>query len=303
MKIMCMTIGKQQKQKIDVQTDTISSALLKKVNNESLSQKTLNKLVKIANTRECFTPAEAKNIFINNEKVKTSIDSMCLARELRKVVDDFSNAKVKSKVAEFIINCNSPTIGQVKIRAPECMSGKVKSPSADAPVEIRTSGKVNPSSTDVFLNLYADRIGQTIGEGGQAVVIEDKVNANKVMKIFFDKVNSDEIDNQITSFKRFYGENSAQLVSERVIYMDKIEGVPLSEVTSFPAGSSANFESLIETMIRKGCPPSDMSENNFLYDEVKNKFSPVDITRCDVNDIDINGFEYVLNKINNNTVY
>ncbi len=158
--------------------------------------------------------------------------------------------------------------------------------------------QVECMSAAEFADQYATRIGRVIGEGAEAIVVEDSENDNKVIKIFFDDVKSDDIVNQANSFRKFYGESSAQIISGRAIQMDKIKGDPLSNITRFQSDSVNNFILLVEEMITKGCPPSDMSEGNFLYDSAEDKFLPVDIATSKDNTVDRGGFMYIVNYIN-----
>lgn len=61
-----------------------------------------------------------------------------------------------------------------------------------------------------------------------------------------------------------YGNESACIIAQGIIKMDKIDGVPLSNVNYFFEGAANDFISLLYEMCDKGCPPTDMSENNFL---------------------------------------
>jgi len=54
------------KEKINIHSDDLQSAIVKKLNNKSLSSKSLEKLVKIANTQYEFKNGEAECIFRNN---------------------------------------------------------------------------------------------------------------------------------------------------------------------------------------------------------------------------------------------
>ncbi len=277
-----MFISKQKR--IDVRSDSISTALLKKSKNECLSKTTLNKLVKIANVSVGLTKAEARNVFTKNEPIEKSNGSIRLSLGLKMVISQVSNPKVKNQVEGFIRNCNSPSMVHAKNTIPTHQVSQMKEMNA----------------VD-FVEAYSRRIGRTIGEGGEAIVVEDRDNNKKVIKIFSDDIGNNEIVKQLISFRKFYGENSAHILSKRAIQMDKIKGNPLSQVTEFPAGSTTNFMSLIKEMNSKGCPPSDLSENNFLYNKAENKFLPVDISISESNKIDKNGLKYILNYISSKT--
>lgn len=275
------------RQRINVHHDSITTAILKKSENHTLSKKTLNKLVKISNTQFGLTKAAAKDIFIRNSPIKQNLRAMKLANELTRILPNISNREIKDKVESFILN--------------SCPAAKM----------IRTAAQINntqtlsqPEAMNVreFCQAYSHRLGSIIGDGAEAVVVEDKKNSNKVIKVFFNEVSKEEMVNQSDSFKRFYGENSAEIISGRALYMDKIKGAPLSKVNEFPAGAVRVFDSLIREMVNKGCAPSDMSENNFLYDAESNRFSPIDISTEKNNEVDINGFKYLTKYIINKTV-
>jgi len=275
-----MFISKNQR--IDVRNDSISTALLKKADNKTLSNTTLNKLVKIANTHYGLTKAEAEKVFIKNQAIETSGHSVKLAFELKKVISHVTNSEIKTNIENFIRNSNPHALHQPINRMPTDTINQIKNLSAAE-----------------FVEAYSSRIGQPIGEGTEAMVLEDNENNHKVFKIFFDDVKNSEIINQANSFRKFYGKNSAHIIAGRAIYMDYIKGSPLSQIAEFPAGSVTNFMSLLQEMVGKGCTPSDMSENNFLYDKTVNKFLPVDITTSEGNKINKNGLNYIINYISN----
>ncbi|MDX6042248.1 OspG family effector kinase [Scandinavium lactucae] len=273
------------KQRIDIYRDSITTALLKKTDNNKLSNKTLHKLVKIANSHIGLTKAEAKKVFIKNQKIETNAYSMKLAFELKKVASQCSNHELRDRIGAFIQNCNPTTF--------------IKT---EHSVQTTAINQTKYMSCADFVDAYSDSIGPTIGEGAEAIVVEDAKNDHKVLKIFFDNVEESEIINQANSFNMFYGENTAHVISGKAIRMDKIEGAPLSQIKDFPADATTNFMDLIAEMVTKRCAPSDMSENNFLYDKGKNKFFPVDISTNKENKVDKNGLKYIMNYITNKSV-
>lgn len=337
--------------RIDVQNDSIYSALLKKSDNTSLSKTTLSKLAKISNTTLGLTEAEAKKVFVDNKPINETPRSRTLAFALEAIHSGEFNPKVKNQIKGFIRNCNitpakphvqnrssghpvnhanvipqsgpespfgptrgnlvygvtsstTPAVGQTKsVRfyenkytpdvaevGKQTISDINRSP-ASAPDQIKNM------STAEFMHAYAEYLGKDLGEGKQAFVVQDRQDNNKVIKIFHDNIEHEEIEGQASSFKKFYGEHSAQILSGRAIHMNKIEGMPLSQVKKFPDDAIWNFTNLISEMIKKGCPPTDMSENNFLYNERKNTFSPIDISLCKKNEFDTGGLQYILGYI------
>lgn len=242
-------------------------------------------VLKIANSHIGLTKAEAKNVFIKNQPIETNTYSIKLAFELKKVLSQCSNNELRDRIGTFIQNCKPTTF--------------IKTENS---VQTKTINQTKYMSSADFVDAYSDSIGPTIGEGAEAIVVEDAKNDHKVLKIFFDNVEESEIINQANSFNMFYGENTAHVISGKAIRMDKIEGTPLSQIKDFPADATANFMSLIAKMVTKRCAPSDMSENNFLYDKGKNKFSPVDISTNKENKVDKNGLRYIINYIINNSV-
>ncbi|AXF77033.1 hypothetical protein LU631_21140 [Erwinia tracheiphila] len=278
-----MFINKQQR--IDIYSDSVTTALLKKTENKDLSKKTLNKLVKIANSHIGLTKAEAKNVFIKNKSIEKNAYSMKLAFELKKVFSQCSNHELRDKIGSFIRNCNTTTFINTENSVPT-----------------NTINQTRYMSSADFVEAYSDNIGPTIGEGAEAIVVEDARNDHKVLKIFFDSVEDNEIINQANSFNMFYGKNTAHVISGRAIHMDKIEGAPLSQIKEFPVDATTNFMSLIAEMVTKSCAPSDMSENNFLYDKERNIFLPVDISANRENKVDKSGLKYIINYIMNKSV-
>lgn len=123
--------------KINVHTDTISSALHKKVGNKNLSKKTLAKLTKIANTQDGFTRLEAKNMFIKNIMVARSDKSMKLIGELRKVITYTSHPRLTRKIAEFIRCCNKNNIVDGKNGRPGFIVHQVRNMNANNHFEDR----------------------------------------------------------------------------------------------------------------------------------------------------------------------
>lgn len=90
------------KEKINIHTDNLQSAIAKKTNNTSLSGKSLEKLVSIANTQHAFKNGEADIIIkgipcstnVNYEKVSnliTEIKSIKIAKD-----DSFINSRIHS---------------------------------------------------------------------------------------------------------------------------------------------------------------------------------------------------------------
>ncbi|BBG61899.1 hypothetical protein PRJH_p073 (plasmid) [Providencia rustigianii] len=73
-----------------------------------------------------------------------------------------------------------------------------------------------------FICQYYSRIGPEIGKGGEAFVVEDKMNPSKVLKIFLDSSATSEITEQAELFNKFYGENSAVVLSNRAIEMLRV---------------------------------------------------------------------------------
>lgn len=136
-----------------------------------------------------------------------------------------------------------------------------------------------------------------MGEGAEAIVVEDNESPDKVLKIFFDDIQPDEIARQADSFRRFYGEDSARIISHGIIQLDKIDGVPLSKVRYFADDAADDFIALLYEMHEKGCPPTDMSEDNFLYNLSRNEFYPIDMSYFHGDKIDTGGLHYILRLI------
>ncbi len=265
--------------RIDVEKDTFYSALLKKKNNTTLSLKTLRKLSRIATSSFSVPKEDAKRIFINNKPVTPSESSRILSYNLYKALVQVSNDNLRSQLKAFISHCRGPDIDNISKTGIPCSA-----PSCT-------------TTTTEFITKNSDRIGASLGEGAQAIVVEDNHNPRKVLKIFFDDVSSNEVARQVDSFRLFYGDDSAHIISQGIIQLDKIDGVPLANVNCFFDGAADNFISLLYEMCDKGCPPTDMSENNFLYSVSKNQFYPVDISSFPGGYIDSGGVNYILKLI------
>lgn len=96
--------------RINVNTATVFSALMQKANNEALSQKTLNKLVRVANSDVGISIRDAQRLFKENKPIETSIHSQRLVLQLRRVAGEINNPNLSAKVENWIQNCNRTTI-------------------------------------------------------------------------------------------------------------------------------------------------------------------------------------------------
>lgn len=265
--------------RIDVKTDTIYSALLKKTNNKTLSSKTLNKLAAIARTSFELPKADAKQIFKNNKPMTPSGASIILAYNIGKALAQVSSDNLRSQLKAFVAHCGSPYVDN--------------NPQTGIPC---SASSCTATSTE-FIIKNSDRIGAQLGEGAQAIVVEDKENPGKVLKIFYDDVSPNEIARQADSFRLFYGNESASIIAQGIIQLDKIDGVPLSKVDYFADDAEENFILLLYEMCDKVCPPTDMSEGNFLYNIARNQFYPVDISYFPGDKIDLGGLHHILKLI------
>lgn len=265
--------------RIDVKKDTIYSALLKKTNNDTLSSKTLKKLAKIATTSLGLSKSDAKGIFIHNKPVTPSGASVILAYNVYKALSQVSNDNLRPRLKAFIADCGRPSINDHQITGIPCSASSCTETTAE------------------FMAKNRDRIGASLGEGAQATVVVDNKNPGKVLKIFFDDVSPDEVARQADSFRLFYGNDSACIVAQGIIQLDKIDGIPLSKVDCFDDDAAEDFILLLHEMCDRGCPPADMSVNNFLYNFSKNQFYPVDISYFPGDNIDSAGLHYILKLI------
>lgn len=86
------------KNRINVRTDSLQSAIIKKIKNKSLSNKTLGKLVQIANTQYELKNGEAAYIFkninhvtdVNYEKVSRLIKDIKGIKNIKSAKNNFS---------------------------------------------------------------------------------------------------------------------------------------------------------------------------------------------------------------------
>nr|WP_282564545.1 hypothetical protein [Providencia alcalifaciens] len=292
--------------RINVNTATVFSALMQKANNEALSQKTLNKLVRVANSDVGISIRDAQRLFKENKPIETSIHSQRLVLQLRRVAGEINNPNLSAKVENWIQNCNRTTIHNHSTLLPNRQVGVPRS-TINQQIQTPNNSYIEQKNSNTgltfeeFICKNYTRIGSEIGKGGEAFVVEDKTNPSKVLKIFLDSSNPSEIVEQAILFNKFYGENSAVVLSNRAIEMLKVPGIPMSKVESFNPDAKNKFMTLIVEMIAKGCPPNDLSEGNFLYDTKSGLFYPVDIGKKESNHIDQGGLHYLLEFIDSKT--
>lgn len=262
---------------ISVAHDTLASALTKKAHNKDFSNKTLHKLIAITNKQLGISKGELHNLMINNKNIAFSEKSYNLANQLKAISYQIISPAIESKIQSWIQQCEMPIFPRVQLKD--------------------TSRKNSPSFTE-FTEANYQRIGEILGQGGEAIVVSDKKNPHLAFKIFFDESKIHEIHEQANSFNRFYGQKSAIIIENRAILMKRVEGIPLSEVPTFKPEAPLKLLELIKQMKEKGCPPTDLSENNFLYDIKSGNFFPVDIGKKSDNQTDLNGVKHLLNFIN-----
>ncbi|QBC42679.1 hypothetical protein [Iodobacter fluviatilis] len=94
------------KAKINISSDNLQSAIVKKSNNKSLSSKTLDKLVKITNTQYEFKNGEAELIFrdkpcINNANTKKISK---LIKDIKNIQSIKDNSFIKSQIVSWETN-------------------------------------------------------------------------------------------------------------------------------------------------------------------------------------------------------
>ncbi|MGP3593610.1 hypothetical protein [Vagococcus sp. WN89Y] len=95
--------------RIDVNRDNITSALFKKVNNDSLSKKTLAGLVEITNSTSKLSRNEAQNIFLKDIRIPYSEGSAEVVNQLTNILNWVNKPTLKQQIEKFIYNCNSIT--------------------------------------------------------------------------------------------------------------------------------------------------------------------------------------------------
>lgn len=292
--------------RINVNTATVFSALMQKANNEALSPKTLNKLVRVANADVGLNIRDAQRLFKENKPIAASIQTSKLVFQLRRVAGEVRNPTLSAKIENWIQNCNSTTVHNHSSFFPNGQTG-VHRNTINQQIQTPNNSHIEQKNSNTRLNFEEficqnyTRIGPEIGKGGEAFVVEDKTNPSKVLKIFLDSSNPSEINEQAVLFNKFYGENSAIVLSNRAIEMLKVPGIPMSKVENFNPDAKNKFMSLIVDMIAKECPPNDLSEGNFLYDSKSGSFYPVDIGKKESNQIDQGGLGYLLDFIDSKT--
>jgi len=97
--------------RINVSRDTITSALEKKINNHSLSKKTLLKLAEITNSTSPLSKYESENIFVYDIQIPSMTRSASVAEQLKNILPRVANPKLKRQIEKFISNCNTLTTG------------------------------------------------------------------------------------------------------------------------------------------------------------------------------------------------
>lgn len=90
---------------INVDTDSFNTALLRKADNQTLSNKTLEKLARVANSSYGLSMADARNLFVYSQAIGKSDASQQLCKELSTLLVSVSNEKVKVAINSWIGAC------------------------------------------------------------------------------------------------------------------------------------------------------------------------------------------------------
>ncbi|MGL6012732.1 MAG: hypothetical protein ACRC0J_14745 [Shewanella oncorhynchi] len=324
---------KINKSVINLKVDSLETALLKKGENVSISNKTIQKLIRLSNTSIGMSKEDAIAIFKNKGTALESKSSYLLKSKLSNVIRNIPSENVRKIYTRWISNCPVSDWGEstlntalqhesyspinkknndmpvyanykpVENRDPMLMDGNdtsnikyIRSMSINKE-ENHKMKDINSLSFSGFCKEFSSRIGVVVGEGGESFVVEDNTDTKKVIKIFRDDSDIRSIHQQVLAFTTYYGANSAYELAGRAIVMDRIVGTPLSEISCFPLNACEKFIIMVSDMIKKGVPPSDFTESNFLYNMESNDFFPVDLEKYDNDSIDKGGLKYMLDYI------
>lgn len=255
---------------INQNTDTLEVALEKKTKNTDISRKTLNKLIKIATASIGLSKSDAINIFHNTGKTIKTPESKQLSNKICKALPHVNDQHVKQIYATWMKNCGVTIL-----------------PTTDF-----------TCSYSAFIADYGDAIGSVISESKESILVQDKLHANSLIKIFFDGETPGMIDDQTVAFNRYYGDGTACKLSGRAILLNNISGYPLSQVNQFHENADVDFVKTVARMMDKDVHSGGMSKDDFLYNARYKCFLPIDIETIKINVLDHSSLQSALIYIN-----
>lgn len=248
---------------INQNTDSLDVALAKKSKNVGISRKTLNKLVKIAITSIGLSKKEAKNIFFDTGEIIKTPKSKQLSNKICKALPHVSDQHVKQRYTTWMKNCGVTLMPDV-------------------------------CSYSDFMHDHGNTLGNVVTESKEAVLVVDKLHANRLIKIFFDGESSGMIKDQAEAFNRYYGDGSASELSGRAIVLTNISGYPLSQVNRFHENADVDFVKTVARMIDKDVHSIDLSKDDFLYNAEYKSFLPIDMKTLKINAINHDALQSAL---------
>ncbi|MCW2483888.1 hypothetical protein, partial [Candidatus Symbiopectobacterium sp. NZEC135] len=201
--------------------------------------------------------SDAKSIFHNTGKTIKTPESKQLSNEICKVLRHVSHQHVKQIYTTWMKNCGVTL-------TPKTPDGCCYSD---------------------FMHDHSNIIGSVIAESKEAVVVVDKLQANRLIKIFFDGESPGMIKDQTEAFNRYYGDGTASTLSGRAIVLNNISGYPLSQVHRFHENADVDFVKTVARMIDKDVHSMGLSKDDFLYNAQHERFLPIEMETLKVNAI------------------
>ncbi|MCW2480797.1 hypothetical protein [Candidatus Symbiopectobacterium sp. NZEC135] len=250
-------------------TDSLDVALAKKSKNAGISRKTLNKLVKIASTSIGLSKKEARDIFFNSGETIKTPEAKQLSNKICKALPYVSNQHVKQLYTTWMKNCGVTIMPKMP----------------------------DVCSYSDFMHEHSNMLGNMVTESKEAVVVIDKLHANRLIKIFFDGESPGMIKDQTEAFNRYYGDGSASELSGRAIVLTNISGCPLSQVNQFHEDADVDFVKTVARMIDNDVHSIDFSKDDFLYNTEYKSFLPIDMKTLKIDAINHEALQSALRYI------
>ena len=123
-------------------------------------------------------------------------------------------------------------------------------------------------------------------EGTNAVIYNDIENDSFLYKVLksTSTVTKEELIDEVRYFNKYYGADSAKVINDRCIKILKLNGTKLRDLPiEIIRKNHKSFISMIEKMHDLDLIHGDFTMDNFLFDDDKKTFYPVDITNIRFN--------------------
>ena len=159
-----------------------------------------------------------------------------------------------------------------------------------------TPARINQAKMTAYCPLYRDECrnnpvckGKFLSIGAQGSVYQDARNPEFVYKVTTDNNQEHILENECRCFRKYYGDNAAQLVRTRrgeiLLWMKHLPGKPLSsfapdEIKPY----TRQFIAMVDRLDDLGILHSDFHTNNILFDIETKSFYPIDIHVTEVSD-------------------